>query len=74
MPEKEICSPVSRPGSKVGSGQPMSPGARSSPSRSAGPQIDSIPPQPTHGGGGVRSHAEEPPLPAATTTVVGPED
>ena len=32
MPEKEVCSPVSRPGSKVGSGQPMSPGARSSPS------------------------------------------
>ena len=29
MPEQEVCSPVSRPGSKVGSGQPMSPGARS---------------------------------------------
>ena len=25
MLEKEVCSPVSRPGSKVGSGQPMSP-------------------------------------------------
>ena len=33
MPEKEVCSPASRPGSKVGSGQPMSPGARSNPSR-----------------------------------------
>jgi hypothetical protein len=28
--EREVCSPVSRPGSKVGSGQPLSPGARSS--------------------------------------------
>jgi len=27
----ETCSPVSRKGSKVGSGQPMSPGARSAP-------------------------------------------
>jgi hypothetical protein len=33
MAEKEVCSPVSRPGSKVGSGQPLSPGARSNPSR-----------------------------------------
>lgn len=32
MPEREVCSPVSRPGSKVGSGQPLSPGARSNPS------------------------------------------
>ena len=32
---REVCSPVSRPGSKVGSvsGQPLSPGARSSPGR-----------------------------------------
>ena len=45
MPEKEVCSPVSRPGSKVGSGQPMSPGARSNPSRGSGPQADSVPPQ-----------------------------
>jgi hypothetical protein len=33
MPEKEVCSPVSRRGSAVGGGQPLSPGARSNPSR-----------------------------------------
>jgi hypothetical protein len=72
MPEKEVCSPVSRPGSKVGSGQPMSPGARSSPSRGAGPQTDSVPPQPSNAG--VAARHSEPPLPGSTTTVVGAED
>jgi hypothetical protein len=32
MAEQEVRSPVCRPGSKVGSGQPLSPGARSNPS------------------------------------------
>jgi hypothetical protein len=68
----EVESPVSRKGSKVGSGQPLSPGARTYPSRGAGPQTDSIPPQPTHGG--ASRHSEEPPLPSSTTTVVGPEE
>jgi hypothetical protein len=69
----EVQSPVSRKGSKVGSNQPLSPGARSNPSRGPVSQ-DSIPPQPHHGGGGgVKSHTEDP-LPAGTTTVVGPED
>jgi hypothetical protein len=45
MPEREVCSPVSRPGSKVGSEQPLSPGARSNPSRG---RSDSLPPQPTN--------------------------
>jgi hypothetical protein len=67
----DVESPVSRKGSKVGSGQPMSPGARSSPSRGGGPQTDSIPPQPSHGG--ASRHSEDP-LPSATTTVVGPEE
>jgi hypothetical protein len=40
----EVCSPVQRKGSKVGSGQPLSQGARSSPSKG-----DSVPPQPTCG-------------------------
>ena len=71
----EVESPVTRKGSKVSSNQPMSPGARSNPSHGDAPQTDRIPPQPSNaGGGGVRSHAEEPPLPAATTTVVGPEN
>ena len=34
----------------MGSGQPLSPGARSSPSRGAGPQTDSVPPQPSNVG------------------------
>jgi hypothetical protein len=46
MPEREVLSPVSRRGSKVGSGQPMSPGAKSAPGRS-----DQAP-----------SHEPEPPL------------
>jgi len=35
MPIRDVCSPISKPGSKVGSmsSQPLSPGARSSPSR-----------------------------------------
>ena len=67
MPEKEMCSPVSRPGSKVGSGQPLSPGARSNPSRGNGVSIDSVCPQPSHL---TARHSEEP----STTVVVGPED
>jgi hypothetical protein len=46
MPPKEICSPVNRKGSKVGSPQPLSPGARSDPSR--GGRTDSVPDQPSH--------------------------
>ena len=72
MAEREICSPVSIKGSKVGSGQPMSPGARSSPSRgSRGPvNQDSVPPQTSQ----TSRHSAEDPLPTATTTVVGPEE
>ena len=59
MAERQVESAVTRKGSKVGSGQPLSPGARSNPSRGPISQ-DSIPPQPTHGsGGGVKSHSEE---------------
>jgi hypothetical protein len=68
---QEVQSPVCRPGSKVGSGQPLSPGARTNPSRGTGPQADSIPPQPSHGRA---SHSEEPPLPSSTTEVIGPEE
>jgi hypothetical protein len=48
MPEREVCSPVTRKGSKVGSGQPMSPGAFSNPSRAGGAGFDSVPAQPPH--------------------------
>ena len=33
---KDVCSPVSIKGSRVGSGAPMSPGARTNPSRASG--------------------------------------
>jgi hypothetical protein len=66
MPEREVCSPVSRKGSKVGSGPlGLSPGARSSPSRAT---ADSVPPQSTHAR---TTHAEEP---GGTLKVTGPED
>jgi len=50
----EVCSPVTRKGSKVGSGQPLSPGARSDPGRGT---ADSVPPQPAH---------QEQPIPGST--------
>jgi hypothetical protein len=68
---KEVCSPVTRPGSKVGSGQPMSPGARSMPG--AGDRKDSVSPQPAHGKTGRHSAEPEPPL-HQLTKVIGPED
>ena len=65
---KEVRSPISRVGSRVGSHQPLSPGARSSPSRAA----DSIPGQRPNTASPVKSHSE--PEPGGTTKVVGPED
>ena len=69
MAEKEVCSPVSRVGSKVGSGQPMSPGARSNPSRG-----DSVPSQPHNTASPVHSHDEGNKGPEGSLTVTGPED
>jgi hypothetical protein len=72
----EVCSPISRKGSAVSSGQPLGPGARSNPSRGdAGPQSSPFiakhsVPEPAHH---IARHNEEP-LPAATAKVVGPED
>jgi hypothetical protein len=68
MPIKDVRSPVTRKGSKVASGQPMSPGARSNPDRRGGAKFDSVPPQPTHARTSVG--AEE----GGTTKIVGPED
>jgi hypothetical protein len=48
MAEREVQSPVSRKGSKVGSNPPLGPGSRSSPSRGSDPQADSVAPQPSH--------------------------
>ncbi len=63
MAEQVVCSPVSRPGSKVGSGQPMSPGARSNPSRG---RTDSIAARPSYGA----SHSAEP----GELKITGPEE
>jgi hypothetical protein len=59
----EICSPVTRPGSKVGSGQPKSPGAFSNASRSG----DGVQAQPSHARVSLSS-GQEP----ASLTIVGP--
>jgi hypothetical protein len=67
MAEQVVESPVSRKGSKVGSNQPLSPGARSDPGRSGGPRFDSVPPQPAH-----VSRNSEPP--AASLEVIGPKE
>ena len=64
----EVKSPVSRPGSKVGSGQPKNPGAFSNPSRGSGQQTDNTLPQ-SHGGTSRQSD-----FPAASLGVTGPED
>jgi hypothetical protein len=64
----EVCSPVSRKGSKVGSGQSLSPGARSNPSRADGTRFDSVPPRPSHARVSLSSDVQEP----AEVTIVGP--
>ena len=56
MAEREVVSPVTQKGSKVGSNQALSPGARSSLSRGSVSQ-DSVPPQPSNG---TPRHSEEP--------------
>jgi hypothetical protein len=69
MPIKDVVSPVTRPGSKVGSNQPMSPGAKSNPSRPDALRPDSVPPQPQHHARSTHSEEGQ----GAQTTVVGPE-
>jgi len=65
---KEICSSISRPGSKVGSNQPKSPGAFSNPSRASGARFDSVfSAQPSHAHVSL-SEAGQP----AEVTIVGP--
>jgi hypothetical protein len=68
----DVASPVTRKGSKVGSGQPMSPGARSTPGRgdqteppTAQPQLQRRDRAATH---------QEDPIPSSTPVTVGPEE
>jgi hypothetical protein len=56
----EVCSPISRKGSKLSSGQPLSPGARSDPS--VADRRDSVPSQPKHGTASRHSTEPEPSL------------
>jgi hypothetical protein len=65
----EVCSPISRKGSKAGSDNlPLSPGARSNPSRAT----DSVPNQPRNTASPVKSHSEEPG--GSEVKVVGPDE
>jgi hypothetical protein len=66
----DVISPVSRKGSKVASGQPMSPGARSAPG--GGDQTEAPAAELQR-----RDHAaahQEPPIPSSTPVTVGPEE
>ena len=56
MAEREVMSPVTQKGSKVGSGQPMSPGARSNPSLG---HTDTISARPSYGAGGHSTEQRE---------------
>ena len=68
----EVFSPVSRKGSKVASGQPMSPGARSAPDRKDQTEAPSTQPEPQRRDR-VATHQEQP-IPASSPVVVGPEE
>jgi len=63
----EVVSPVTRKSSKVASGQPMSPGARSAPCRGdqAAPELQRR--------DRVAAH-QEPPIPSSTPVTIGPEE
>jgi hypothetical protein len=65
MGEQEVHSPVGRPGSKVGSNQSMSPGARSNPSGDRAESVRSL-----SSNMRVSRNADEP----AELKIVGPEE
>jgi hypothetical protein len=66
----EVVSPVTRKGSKVGSAQPLSPGARSDPGREGGPRFDNVQPQPQRRDRAAAHQGD--PIPGSVTTVTGP--
>jgi len=69
----EVVSPISRKGSKVGSGQPMSPGARSAPS-SRGDQGEPPAAEPQLQRRDRPAVHQEDPIPGSVTTVTGPAE
>jgi hypothetical protein len=70
----EACSPTSRKGSKVGSGQPLSPGARSDPGRGDETGPPTAQPQPQAQRHDRTGTHQEPPIPGSTPVTTGPED
>jgi len=69
----DVISPVSRKGSKVGSSQPMSPGARSAPGRGDQTEPPTAQPQPARRDRRAVTHQEDP-IPGAVPVVIGPEE
>jgi hypothetical protein len=66
----DVCSPVSRRGFKVGSSEPLSPGARSDPGRGDQTEPPGAEPEPQR-----RDRAavhQEDPIPGAVPVVIGP--
>jgi len=68
----EVSSPVSRKGSKVDSGQPLSPGARSAPGRVDQTEAPAAEPE-LQRRDRAAAHQEQP-IPSSTPVTVGPED
>jgi len=68
----DVISPVTRKGSKVGSSQPMSPGARSAPSR--GDQTEAPSTEPELQRRDRVAAPQEPPIPSSTPVTIGPEE
>jgi hypothetical protein len=65
----EVVSPISRKGSRVASGQPLSPGARSAPQ----PYQTEAPQPQLERRDRVAAH-QEPPIPSSTPVTIGPEE
>jgi hypothetical protein len=68
----DVCSPISRKGSKVASGQPLSPGARSAPGRVDQTEAPAAEPQLPRRDR-TAAHQEQP-IPASSPVVIGPEE
>ena len=68
----DVYSPVSRKGSKISGGQPMSPGARSAPGRGDQTEPPGAQPQ-LQRRDRVATH-QEPPIPSSTPVTIGPEE
>jgi hypothetical protein len=68
----DVVSPISRKGSKVGSGQPLSPGARSAPGRVDQTEAPAAEPE-LQRRDRAAAHQEQP-IPSSTPVTIGPEE